>query len=30
MKYKNESDDLIQSDLSELRKEEPPQSAEGL
>lgn len=30
MKYKNESDNLIQSDLEELRKEEPPKSAEGL
>lgn len=27
MKYKNDSDDLIQSDLEELRKEEPPKSA---
>lgn len=30
MKYKNDSDDLIQSDLEELRKEEPPKNVEGL
>lgn len=29
MKYKNDTDDLIQSDLEELRKQEPPKSAEG-
>lgn len=29
MKYKNDSDDLIQSDLEELRKQEPPKNAEG-
>ncbi|KAG4069463.1 hypothetical protein HA402_001762 [Bradysia odoriphaga] len=28
MKYRNDSDDLIQSDLEELRKEEPPKSAD--
>lgn len=30
MKYKNDTDDLIQSDLEALRKEEPPKNAEGL